>query len=137
MIRYKLRCETGHEFEAWFGSISAFERQAAEAQVACVHCGSTKVERAPMAPALAKTGDGTGRKGEREALIEKMRALREDLTRNAENVGEAFPEEARKMYFSEAPGKSIYGKASPAEAKALTEEGVPVLPLPPLPEDQN
>ena len=65
------------------------------------------------------------------------RKLRAELTANADYVGAKFPDEARKIYFEEAPPRSIFGKATLQEARELCEEGIPVCPLPPLPEDQN
>jgi hypothetical protein len=143
MILYALQCANRHAFEAWFGSSAAYDAQVAAGQVSCPVCGSTEVTKAVMAPALGK-GTRAGAEAETraeaaspEALLAEMRALRDQLTKDADNVGEAFPEEARRIYYSESPQRSIYGKASPAEAKELAEEGVPVLPLPALPEDKN
>jgi hypothetical protein len=66
-----------------------------------------------------------------------LRTLREHVTRTAEHVGDRFAEEARKMHYGEADQRSIYGEANPAEAKALVEEGIDVLPLPLVPDDRN
>ena len=66
-----------------------------------------------------------------------LKGLRAHLEANAENVGPAFPEEARKMHYGEAETRSIYGEATLEEAKSLREEGIPALPLPVLPEDHN
>jgi len=73
---------------------------------------------------------------ERE-LRQKLKALRDHLTKNAEHVGARFPEEARKMHYGEIEHRSIYGEASPDEAEALHEEGIEFHPLPVLPEDRN
>ena len=67
----------------------------------------------------------------------KLKELRDHIKANADNVGEQFPEQARKMHYGEIEHRPIYGDASPTEAKALIEEGVDVLPLPVLPEDRN
>jgi hypothetical protein len=67
----------------------------------------------------------------------KLKELRDHLTKNADNVGRKFPEEARKMHYGETEHRSIYGEASPEEAKALNEEGIEFHPLPQLPDDQN
>jgi len=143
MILYALRCANGHAFEAWFGSSAAYDAQVAADQVSCPVCGSTEIAKGVMAQALGKgTKNGTEAETRAEAtspdaLLAEMRALRDQLTKNADDVGEAFPEEARRIYYSESPQRSIYGKASPSEVKELAEEGVPVLPLPVLPEDKN
>ena len=67
----------------------------------------------------------------------KLKELRDHIKANADNVGDQFPEQARKMHYGEIEHRPIYGDASPTEAKALIEEGVDVLPLPVLPEDRN
>jgi hypothetical protein len=67
----------------------------------------------------------------------KLKELRDHLTKNADNVGQKFPEEARKMHYGEIEHRSIYGQASPQEAKALHEEGIEFHPLPVLPDEAN
>jgi len=155
MIRYNLRCASGHEFESWFQSSSAYESQERRKLISCPNCGSDKVERAIMAPQIV------GRKGreqppaatpaaeaapepaslmmapqERE-LRAKIKELRDHIVKNADNVGDRFPSEARKMHYGDIEHRPIYGEASPQEARALIEEGVEVTPLPTLPDDRN
>jgi hypothetical protein len=159
MIRYALVCKNGHEFESWFADSAAYDRQAKHRLVSCPHCGSAKVEKAIMAPRLA------GKKArvpieapppetpapaapaapapvamlspqEREVRA-KLKELREHLTKNADNVGGKFPEEARKMHYGEIEHRSIYGEATADEAQRLAEEGIEFHPLPMLPEDKN
>jgi hypothetical protein len=67
----------------------------------------------------------------------KLKELRDYIKTNADNVGEKFPEEARKMHYGETEHRPIYGEASPDDARALIEEGVEVLPIPALPDDRN
>ena len=159
MIHYSLRCEHGHDFESWFASSSAYDKQVKRKLVTCPVCGSAKVEKAIMAPRLARTDKDRGAleevvptpapaapepkapvamisPQERELRL-KLKALRDHLTKNAEHVGARFPEEARKMHYGEIEHRSIYGEASPDEAKALHEEGIEFHPLPVLPEDRN
>jgi len=161
MIRYSLICERRHEFEIWFRNSADYDKQAKRGLVACPSCGSAKVEKALMAPRL---GAGT-RKGRRPAVPDiappeapakpeaatpvamvspqerefraKLKELRDHLTKNADNVGAKFPEEARKMHYGEIEHRSIYGEASPQEAKELHEEGIEFHPLPVLPDDRN
>jgi hypothetical protein len=73
---------------------------------------------------------------ERE-LRAKLKELRDHLTKNAENVGRRFPDQARKMHYGEIEHRSIYGEASPQEAKELHEEGIEFHPLPVLPDEHN
>lgn len=159
MIHYSLRCEDGHDFESWFASSSAYDKQVKRKLVTCPVCGTAKVEKAIMAPRLARTDND--RSAPEEALPtpapaapepkapvamispqerefrQKLKALRDHLTQNAEHVGARFPEEARKMHYGEIEHRSIYGEASPDEAEALHEEGIEFHPLPVLPEDRN
>jgi hypothetical protein len=158
MIRYALRCERDHEFESWFQSSSAYDSQVKRKLVTCPVCGSAKVDKAIMAPRIV------GKKGrervapepapapttevaeqqptslmmaqERE-LRAKLKELRDHIVKNADNVGERFPNEARAMHYGDKEHRPIYGEASPDEAKALIEEGIEVSPLPVLPEDRN
>ncbi len=66
-----------------------------------------------------------------------MKGLREHLKSNADDVGDKFAEEARKMHYGETEERNIYGEATMDEAKALHDEGIPALPLPKLPGDHN
>ncbi len=158
MIRYSLRCERGHAFESWFQSSSAYETQEKRKLVNCPVCGSAKVERAIMAPRIVSkkardsavpapaaptptdvttpTSTPLLMAQERE-LRAKLRELRDHIVKNADNVGERFPNEARKMHYGDIEHRPIYGEASPDEARALIEEGVEVSPLPVLPDDRN
>lgn len=121
MIRYSLTCENEDEFEGWFQSIEAFDKQADDGLLACPHCGSTVVRKAPMAPAVAR------RRASPEAIAA---AVREHIRENFDYVGENFAREARAAAQGQAPERPIWGEATPAEARALVEDGVPVAPLP-------
>jgi hypothetical protein len=158
MIRYNLRCERGHAFESWFQSSSAYESQEKRKLVNCPACGSAKVERAIMAPQIVsrKSRDRAApapaaptatevaapastplmMAQERELRV-KLRELRDHIVKNADNVGERFPNEARKMHYGDIEHRPIYGEASPDEARSLIDEGVEVSPLPVLPDDRN
>ena len=149
MIRYALNCDQGHEFESWFQSSSVYDKQAKRGLLSCPHCGSAKIGKAIMAPRLAGTNREVTPQAappknsvamlspqERE-IRTKLKELRDHLTKNAENVGPKFPEHARKMHYGEIEHRSIYGEASPEEAKGLAEEGVEFHPLPILPDDKN
>jgi hypothetical protein len=159
MIRYTLRCDRGHSFESWFQSSAAYESQEKRKLVNCPSCGSAKVERAIMAPQIVSkkgrsndvpapaspaTATDVATPGatpllmaqERE-LRAKLKELRDHIVKNADNVGERFPNEARKMHYGDMEHRPIYGEASPEEARALIDEGVEVSPLPVLPDDRN
>jgi hypothetical protein len=160
MIRYNLVCAGRHEFESWFANSAAYDKQAKRGLVACPVCGSTKIDKAIMAPRLARADQPIDvpeapaapapapaaptpptpvamiSPQERE-LRSKLKELRDHLTKNAENVGRKFPETARKMHYGELEHRSIYGEASPQEAKDLHEEGIEFHPLPVLPDERN
>jgi hypothetical protein len=147
VIRYALCCEAGHTFESWFNNSTAFDRQVARGLVTCPLCGSAKVEKAIMAPALSggreapapepeKTPVAIVSKEEVE-LRKKLKELRDHIVKSADYVGEKFPEEARRMHYGEIEHRSIYGEASPDAAKSLAEEGIEFHPLPRLPDERN
>jgi hypothetical protein len=141
MIRFALICDRGHDFDAWFGSGDSYDEQIEARAVSCPCCGSAEVKKAPMAPAVKRSRPPTPAQspaaGDRKKTYAFLKGLRAHLEKNAEHVGPAFPEEARKMHYGESEARSIYGEASLEEAKALHEEGIPAVPLPPLPEDHN
>ncbi|NWH07692.1 MAG: DUF1178 family protein [Alphaproteobacteria bacterium] len=134
MIRYQLRCSKSHEFEGWFRDSAAFDTQAKAGRLACPVCNTKKIEKAPMAPAVA-TQREPGRVGmaamSPKAVRERLAALRKMVEETHEDVGRAFAEEARKIHYGEAEERGIYGDATLEEVKELTEEGIDVLPLPP------
>ena len=155
MIKYRLNCASGHEFEAWFRSSSAYDSQERRGHVSCPACGSTEVKRAIMAPSVATSrrrqpDTTTARPAQLPAaaappesgefparFLRVMRELRREVESKAEYVGPRFAEEARKIYYDEAAPRGIYGEASLADAKDLLDEGIAVLPLPKLPEEEN
>ena len=141
MIRFSLLCERDHGFEAWFRSNDDFDTQNKRGFVECPSCGSSKVEKALMAPAVS-----TGRKREKIALamgeeqrklMAQMKEMSEKIRENADYVGDKFAEEARKIHFGEADPRGIYGEATLEEARSLAEDGVGFMPIPVFPEDRN
>ena len=149
MIRYALICEQRHEFESWFAGSAAYDKQAKRGLVTCPACGSAKVEKAIMAPRLSGTRKGKTAAAETPAspvamispqeqeLRTKLKELRAHITKNADNVGKQFPEEARKMHYGETEHRSIYGEATLETAKELHDEGIELHPLPMLPDERN
>lgn len=145
MIRYGLVCDRRHEFESWFRDSATSDAQLAAGAVECPVCGSARVEKQLMAPAV-RTRKGAEAARQRVAapgderqkkLLEAMRMLRRKVEASAEYVGERFSEEARRIHYQEAAARGIYGEATLEEAKALVEEGIEAHPLPWLPEDAN
>jgi len=158
MIRYALACDSGHVFESWFASSAAFDKQAKRGLVTCPICNSAKVEKTIMAPRVAgakKRADAPAPSTDTPApapgapapvammsppereLRKKLKELRDHLVKNADYVGQKFPEEARKMHYGEIEHRSIYGEASAEQAKELSDEGIEFHPLPVLPDERN
>lgn len=136
MIQYALKCDKGHQFESWFQSASAFDALVRSGHLSCVQCGSTDVAKAIMSPRVSSNAEApkTPSLSKPETDNEKaLTALRKHVEENADYVGGNFAEEARSMYLGATPERAIYGEANGAEAKALIEDGVPVAPLPFLP----
>jgi hypothetical protein len=129
MILFTLRCSSDHQFEGWFRDGETFEAQQAATEIACPHCGDTKVEKAVMAPAIARSrpaGPPMSPAQMRAALIE----LRRQVETNCDYVGERFAEEARRIHYGEVDPHGIYGEASLDEARELSDEGIEVGRIP-------
>lgn len=131
MILFELRCANDHHFEGWFRDNAAYDAQASAGEIACPVCGSAEVGKAIMAPRLNKA---RGSDLDARDLAASMRRMLGDIRRKVEetceNVGERFPEEARRIHYGETEARPIYGEATPDEAKALEEEGVEVARIP-------
>jgi hypothetical protein len=144
MIRYRLGCSHGHEFESWFHTIDSFDAQSRSGAVACPLCGSTEITKQPMAPAVVSTRgnaiasrNAQPQQDQKVAVREALRAFKRTVLENSEDVGAGFADEARKIHFGDAEERSIRGSSTPEEARALFEDGVAFGVLPPLPEDLN
>lgn len=143
MIVYDLTCAKDHTFESWFRNSGAADKLIKAGTIACPACGSTKVHKAIMAPRIAKSQDDTPRQkalvspapdpevaaamAKAEQAMAEMRAV---IEKNFDNVGEKFPEEARRIHYGEAPARAIYGDASREETAALLDEGIEVQAVP-------
>jgi hypothetical protein len=159
MIVFDLLCAGGHRFEGWFGSAEDFASQRDGGLLSCPSCGESSVQRIPSAArvnlgaqppkpaaqlpkapqpgAPVKTPEMDGKDPFAIAQMLYSRMLDELLTKS-EDVGRRFPEEARKMFYEEAPARPIRGQATDEEHDALLEEGIPVARLPvPRGEDLN
>ena len=132
MVRSSLACAEGHGFESWFASATAYDDLAARGLLSCAECGSAKVEKSLMAPAVA-TRDAIAVKNPREAMLA---ALRRHVEETSDYVGPSFAKEARAIHDGTAPERPIWGEAKPEEAKSLLEDGIPVAPLPFIPKRQ-
>jgi len=137
MIVYELACAQEHRFEGWFASADDYAQQRERSMVRCPMCDDAVIERRPSAnvqvgrasaPAQVPA-ESTGTSAATTTQAEVLRMLR-TMVEHSVDVGAAFPEEARKIHYEEAPARSIRGQASPEETVALREEGIDVLSLP-------
>lgn len=127
MIRYALKCANDHRFDSWFQSADAFDGLMEKGLVECPECGVSAVEKAVMAP---RVGTSRALSAPEEGAEKALAEMRAKVEAESDYVGEKFASEARAMHLGDVPERSIYGEAKPEEAKALIEDGVPVLPLP-------
>ena len=154
MIVFDLVCRTGgHRFEGWFASSAAFDDQAARGLIACPDCGSAEVEKALMAPSLGRKGNqitasaqpakspmASGLPAPLQKALGKLAALQAQALKGSTWVGDGFADQSRAMHYGERDAETIHGQATVAEAQALSEEGIAIMPLPfpiPPPEDVN
>lgn len=142
MIKFSLACGEGHDFEAWFRDSGDYETQKKRGFLECPACGSSHVDKALMAPSVAtsrkreEVAVAIGNAAQRE-IMAKLHEMARAVRKTGEDVGNRFPEEARKIHYGEADARGIYGKATPDEVSNLLDEGVEIMPLPDLPEELN
>lgn len=139
---FDLLCANDHRFEGWFSSGADFDRQRDAGLIACPMCGDTRVVKVPAAsyvntgasdrspkPAAdeAPSPEQAQYANLRSAMLAKVV---EYVMKNTEDVGKAFPEEARKIHYGETPERRIRGVATTQEVTELRDEGIDVVPLP-------
>jgi len=138
VIIFDLKCAAqGHVFEAWFGSSEDYEAQAARGLVSCPICGGSDVDKAPMAPRVGAKGNQSADIPPEavKAALAGMAEAQKKMLETSEHVGDRFPDEARAIHLGETEARAIHGRASPADAASLRDEGVPIAPLPfPVPD---
>lgn len=132
MIVFDLRCDGGHVFESWFGSSADYADQKERGLVRCPLCDSASVEKAVMAPNVAAKGNQrtTTSADPMKAALAALAKAQEKALEGSEWVGSRFADRARAMHLGEEATAPIHGQATPQEARALIEEGIPVAPLP-------
>lgn len=148
MIHYALRCDSAHEFDGWFKDSAAFERMAKRGLVDCPECGSVKVARALMAPAVASArepsppapvpqppaAEGKAVAGQiPAAALAMLQRMRAEIEKHCDYVGPRFAEEARRIHAGESDARGIYGEASAEDAEALRDEGIGFRTIPWVP----
>ena len=133
MILFNLKCAEGHHFEAWVKDGAAWEHRTA-GTIVCPVCGNADVDKAPMAPRIARSrGDSEATQKAQAEAARQLRDLREKIEQNCDYVGNRFAEEARRIHYGESEPHDIYGEASNSEAEELREEGVAFHQVPWLP----
>lgn len=131
MIVYRLVCDQEHRFEGWFQSSEEYNRQQDTGNILCPVCDSKRVSRLPSAPHVQTARDAATREATDEGpvMFQKLLRMLQSIT---EDVGDRFPDEARKIHYREVPARSIRGRASLQDVGELEEEGIEVLPFPDL-----
>jgi hypothetical protein len=156
MIKYALRCDQHHNWDAWFPSISGYDDQHARGLVDCPYCGSQSVEKAPMAPAIVSGRSDKSESTDRiqtlavsdnaqlpvasedisltipEPVREMLAEMKAKIEKSHDYVGDTFAREVRAMHEGETEERPIYGEATASEVRALIEDEIPVAPLPML-----
>lgn len=141
-MKFQLECKNNHQFEAWFRSNDDFDKQQKRGLLECPMCGTHQVSKTLMAPSVTtgrskdKIAVAAGQAAQQQMLA-KMMELAKEVKSKADNVGEKFPEEARKIHYGESEARAIYGKATSEEVSELVDEGVDILPLPDVPDDDK
>jgi hypothetical protein len=135
MIVFDLRCDRGHQFEAWFKDSATFDSLNKSHAVSCPECGANKIEKAPMAPNIAPSRGAKRNKEEtkKATYYQMVKELHRQVSVNCDYVGDKFADEARKIHSGDSEKRGIYGETTIEEAIELKEEGIDLAPLPELP----
>ncbi len=147
MIKYRLRCDKDHSFDAWFRDSAAYDKQADAGLLVCPTCGTSSVSKALMAPNVSSSKKkGYSERTQTDAvpaisqmppemieIRQKLATLRSEVESNFDYVGKDFAEEARKIHYGEKDPHGIYGETSSTEAEALRDEGIEFGAIPWLP----
>ena len=116
MIKYNLQCKCGKEFESWFSSSTEYDNLRKKKLVTCIDCNSTLVKKSIMSPNLTSKSNKDKKKIQLQKDIKKqLLNFRKYVEKNCKDVGDNFPQEARKIHYDKKTSKGIYGKATPEE----------------------
>lgn len=129
-----LRCAHGHGFEGWFGSDDEFLDQNGRGAIECPMCSDRVITRMPSAPRLNLSGarevTPAATAPQPADLQAAWLAAARQLIAQTEDVGERFPDEARRIHYGDVEHRGIRGQATPEQREALREEGIEVVALP-------
>ncbi len=134
MIKYNLKCESGHEFESWFSDSKEFDKLNKKKMLECIYCSSKKINKSIMAPMISspKNRDeqieiiGNDYKNEKNKLLK----LRRYIEKNFDYVGKDFSKKVREVYYDKKNKKAIYGTTTQDERQELADEGIDLLSIP-------
>ena len=131
MIKYNLICKCGKNFDSWFSTSREYEILKKRKLISCIYCSSTLVEKSIMSPNLGNKSNKFAKENKIKKNIKKqLLNFRKYIEKNFTNVGEKFPQEARKIHYDKKTSKGIYGMATPEETSELIEEGIEVDSIP-------
>jgi len=155
IIIYDLECEYSHRFEGWFRSNDDFDDQRERKLLTCPECGTSAIRKVPSrinigskasahpVPAEQKAGESASVSAHKANSVDvatafvMARQAIQALINHSEDVGDRFAEEARKIHYEEAPIRAIRGQASPEEFEELRDEGIEIIALPLLPNEEE
>lgn len=130
-----LRCANGHGFEGWFASDDEFMAQNGGGLIECPLCADRIISRMPSAPRLnlsaqREPAPAAPTPPVAQPLQTQWVAAVRRMLENTDDVGERFPEEARRIHYGEVEARGIRGQASAEERQALLDEGIEIMSLP-------
>jgi len=133
MPKYNLLCSRDHEFEGWFDSEKSYLNQKEKKLIGCPLCDDTLIRRAVMSPNVSSKTKNKGKKDKPNTAFYNSRStlkhLKDWVSKNCENVGDRFADEARKASLGERDDH-IYGTATEKEIKDLHKEGIGAIRIP-------
>ena len=131
MIKYSLKCDKDHSFEAWFSDSLNFEKQNKKKLISCPSCSSLEITKNIMAPNISSKKKNSNKINQKKDNVEMvLNKVRKPVENKFDYVGDKFADEARSMHYGEKEEREIYGETTLEDAVELIEEGVNVQPMP-------
>ena len=134
MIKYNLKCNSGHEFESWFSDSKEFDNLKKKKLLECIYCSSNNIQKSIMAPMVsgAKPNKDTENFLDQKLYNEKKQLIkiREYVEKNCEFVGDKLSQKVREIYYDKKTNKSIYGTTTAEERDELIDEGIDLVSIP-------
>ena len=131
MIKYSLKCDKDHSFEAWFSDSLNFEKQNKKKLISCPSCSSLEITKNIMAPNISSKKKNSNKINQKKDKVEMvLNKVRKHVENNFDYVGDKFADEARSMHYGKKEEREIYGETTLEDAVELIEEGVNVQPMP-------